>query len=972
MKLLDRARKLLHDRRGPLTQELVRRPGGFGLGQVPAQSAPDAMTSMVCGYCSVGCSLDVHLKDGTAVNLTPSAGYPVNLGMACPKGWEALTPLQAPDRATTPLLRDEAGRLAPVDWTTAVETFVARMKAVQARHGPASVAFLGTGQLPSEELALLGTLAKLGMGMVHGDGNTRQCMATAVSAYKATFGFDAPPFTYQDLESSDVLVFVGSNPCIAHPILWERVCRNPHRPAIVVLDPRRTETAMAATSHLALRPKSDLVLLYGLARLLIAHGWIDRAFIEAHTSGFEAFALHVAEYPPERVEAATGLPFAAIEKLAQQIHAGERVSFWWTMGVNQSHEGVRVAEAIIALALLTGNIGRPGTGANSITGQCNAMGSRLFSNTTNLLGGHAFGDPEGREKVAAALGVDPGVIPAEDSLAYDQILEGVLAGKIRALWIVGTNPSCSWINQADLPEIFGRLEFLVVQDMYASTATAQAAHLVLPAAGWGEKEGTFINSERRIGLLKRVARAPGQALADFYIFKLIADAWGSADLVHRWTSPEAAFAILREVTRGQPCDITGIDGYAMIEAKRGVQWPLPEGETVEEGSERRLFADGRFFHPDGRARFVFGEPRRLPEATSAEYPFTLLTGRGSSSQWHTDTRTRTSAVLRKLGPGAPYVELSPVDAAGLGIAPNQRVVVESRRGRYVARAFLTHAVQPGQVFVPMHYARANRLTLAAFDPESRQPAYKACAVRVRPFEDTDRGDLTDDSIRPPRRPVPQDGRRHRLSHGLRALRREVQLVVKGLRAGREHAHQVHVLHAGRGGDRGRARVDAAHQRVHHPRRIVGVDRLAIGAAAAEHPHLRLRLGRVGRSEPGLSHQDHPLGVGPGHVEQGAQVALEVSEHGRRVGHLVDRVEPLGAHPAHPVHPGGVVALDEDGPEHPASRGREQAPERGVARAEAPGDLGVLPEELVHGERRVGDDLRRAALHPGRRDRRRRP
>jgi anaerobic selenocysteine-containing dehydrogenase len=509
----------------------------------------------------------------------------------------------------------------------------------------------------------------------------------------------------------------------------------------VVIDPRRTETAMAATDHLALRPKSDLVLFYGLARLLIERGWIDRPFIEAHTSGFEAFAAHVAGYSLARVEEATGLPASAIERLAGHVHRGERVSLWWTMGVNQSHEGVRVAEAIIAVALLTGNVGRPGTGPSSITGQCNAMGARLFANTTNLLGGHAFASAEHREKIAAVLGIDAAAIPGEDSLAYDQILDGVLAGRIRGLWIVGTNPAHSWIDQADLPGILGRLDFLVVEDMYAGTATAKLAHLVLPAAGWGEKEGTFISSERRIGLIKRVARAPGQALADFYIFKLIAEAWGCGDRFRRWTSPEAAFAILREATRGQPCDITGIEGYAMLEAKRGVQWPLPEGEQVEEGSERRLFADGRFFHADGRARFVFGEPRRSPEVTCAEYPFTLLTGRGSSSQWHTETRTRTSALLRKLGPGAPYVELSPVDAAELGLAPNQRVVVESRRGRYVGRAFVTHAVQPGQVFVPMHYARANQLTLAAFDPESRQPAYKACAVRVRAFVESDRGEL---------------------------------------------------------------------------------------------------------------------------------------------------------------------------------------------------------------------------------------
>jgi anaerobic selenocysteine-containing dehydrogenase len=256
--LLDRARSLLFDKQGVLTRELLREPGGFGLGQVPKRLKPDATTSAVCGYCSTGCSLEVHLKDGQAINLSPAKDYSVNLGMACPKGWEALTPLRAKDRATHPLLRDERGNLRRVDWQTALETFVRRMRAVQSKHGPESVAFISTGQIPIEEMALLGAFTKFGMGVVHGDGNTRQCMATAVVAYKQAFGFDAPPYTYQDFEESDVLVFVGSNLCIAHPIMWERVCKNPHDPEIIVVDPRKTETAMVlwhrAPAHLA-RPR---------------------------------------------------------------------------------------------------------------------------------------------------------------------------------------------------------------------------------------------------------------------------------------------------------------------------------------------------------------------------------------------------------------------------------------------------------------------------------------------------------------------------------------------------------------------------------------------------------------------------------------------------------------------------------------------------------------------------------------------
>ncbi len=728
--LREKAARLFLDRRGPLTAELVREPGGHGLGQVPSRLKPDATTTIVCGFCSTGCGLTAHLKDGAAVNLSPATHYPVNLGMACPKGWEALAPLAAKDRATTPYLRDARGKLAPVDWSTALETFARRFKAIQAAHGPDSVAFLSTGQIPTEEMAFLGALAKFGMGMKHGDGNTRQCMATAVVAYKQSFGFDAPPYTYDDFEQSDVLVFVGSNPCIAHPILWERVCRNRRKPAIVVVDPRRTETAQAATHHVPLRPKSDLVLFYGIANLLFERGWWKPEFCAAHTTGVEEFRKHVEAYPLSLVAEQTGLPEATIEELAALIHRGERVSFWWTMGVNQSHEGVKLAQSLINLALMTGNIGRPGTGANSITGQCNAMGSRLFSNTTNLMGGHDFANAEHRAKIAGALGIDEARIPTENSLAYDQIISGIHSGKIRGLWIIATNTAHSWINQADCHELLDKLDFLVVQDMYADTETAQRAHLVLPAAGWGEKEGTFINSERRIGLLKKVARAPGQALADFHIFQLVAEAWGCAEMFSEWSSPEAVFQIMKRASKGQPCDIGGITDYAEIDRCGGVQWPCPEGQKPQPLEQRRLFEDGRFFHGDAKARFVFAAPRSVPESTDAQFPLLLLTGRGSSSQWHTQTRTKRSSVLRTLYSEEPYVEISPVDAKRFGVEPGQVVRVRSKRGKMRARAFVTHVVQPGQVFLPMHYAETNQLTFAAFDPESRQPAYKYCAVTI--------------------------------------------------------------------------------------------------------------------------------------------------------------------------------------------------------------------------------------------------
>lgn len=721
---------LLHQRDGQFTRELLLRPGGFGLGAVPQRQRPDATTATTCGFCSTGCSLTVHLRDGAAIGLSPNPDGPVNLGMACPKGWESLNVLQSADRGTTPLLRNRSGRLEPVDWDVAMRVFCARFKELQLEHGPESVAWLGTGQIATEELALLGALAKFGMGMVHGDGNTRQCMATAVTAYKQSFGFDAPPFTYEDLEESDCLVFVGANVCIAHPILWERVMRNRRQPEILVIDPRRTETAMNATQHLALKPKSDLVLFYGLARILIENDWIQRDFIDRHTNGFDEFAAAVQAYTPDRVAEATGISIEAQYRAARTIHERPRVSFWWTMGVNQSHEGVRTAQSLINLALMTGNIGRPGTGANSITGQCNAMGSRLYSNTTNLLGGRDFTRRADREDVSRLLQIDVRRIPDRNSWAYPEILKGILDGKIRGLWVIATNPAHSWINQSQCRDILDRLDFLVVQDMYSTTETVREADLYLPAAGWGEKEGTFINSERRIGLHKKVAAAPGQALADFQIFRLIARYWGCDDVLQEWTSPEAVFQILKRLSAGQPCDITGIRDYHHLDAERGIQWPCPETARPI-ASQRRLFEDGRFFHRDERARFVYEDPRPMPELPSRDYPLILLTGRGTAAQWHTQTRTGKSAVLRSLSPESVYVEINPYDARAAGIQPQDWVVVASQRGQLRARAFVTPTIQPGQVFLPMHYEPVNQLTDAVFDPYSRQPSYKACAVCIR-------------------------------------------------------------------------------------------------------------------------------------------------------------------------------------------------------------------------------------------------
>ncbi|MEP0343283.1 molybdopterin-dependent oxidoreductase, partial [Rhodopirellula bahusiensis] len=590
---------LLQRRTGPMTRELILHPGDHGLGMTHDSLAADTTTTATCGYCATGCGLRLHLKDGEAVGLTPETTYPVNLGMACPKGWEALRVLDSPERATQPLLRDDSGKRSPITWDDAFTTFCDGMKKVQAAHGPESIAFLSTGQIACEEMAFLGALARFGMGIRHCDGNTRQCMATAVTAYKESFGFDSPPYTYDDFEQSDCLVFIGANPCIGHPIMWERVLRNPNNPEIIVIDPRRTETAAAATQHLQLRPKNDLALLYAITNELITRDFVDHDFVQNHTQGFDELREHVAQYDLATVCEEAGLAVDDVSHAVEAIGRGRAVSLWWTMGVNQSYQGTRTAQAIINIALITGNIGRPGTGANSITGQCNAMGSRLWSNTTNLFGHHSFDNEADRHKVAEALNIPVEQIPTTTSWKYDRIIEGIRNGEIKGLWVVATNPAHSWIDQGDVRELFDQLDFLVAQDMYQTTETCSHADLILPSAGWGEKEGTFINSERRYGLLKKVRHAPGQALADFQIFRGIAHRWGLGDMFADWSSPEAVFEIMQRASRDQPSDITGIHGYEQIDRCGGIQWPWSEDHAsggFEPEQQRRLFADGQFFY----------------------------------------------------------------------------------------------------------------------------------------------------------------------------------------------------------------------------------------------------------------------------------------------------------------------------------------------------------------------------------------
>ena len=687
-------------------------------GYVSAQRVADTWVPTTCGYCSVGCGMFIGVRNGQAVTIRGNPDHPVNRGWLCPKGLSEHHTLSALSRATFPMLKQH-GRSRRVPWDEALQTMAARFRAVQDRHGRDAVGIISTGQLVTEEFYTLGKLAQLGIGTRNYCGNTTLCMSTAVSGYKRSFGSDGPPGSYEDFERADFILLIGANIADNHPILCRRLAHNPGT-TLVVVDPRVTKTAMMADLHLPIRPRSDLALLNGLIHLVIERGQVDRAYIEAHTTGFDALCESVRSYTPARVSEITGLPVDLIYRTAAQYAGAKAALIAWTMGVNHSSKGTETVNAINNLSLITGNIGRPGAAPFSITGQCNAMGTREAGFTSCMPGYRKFEDAGDRAELAAIWNVDVNRIPTARGLAYPDIIEAALSGKIRALWIIGTNPVVSFPNLGVLQQALSGLEFLVVQDGFHPTPTTELADLVLPAAIWGEKEGTYTNSERRVSKVNAAVPPPGEARPDFNVFLDLAAVLGVRDeLFPGWRAPEDAFDEWKRVSAGRLCDYSGMT-YSEIEAQGGMQW-----------GHHRLYTDARFPTEDGKARLIPTAWEPHPEPTNSEFPFVLNTGR-TVEHWHTRTKTGQVPILERMSPHA-WVEMNPRDARPLRLKARDRVDVVSRRGRVRAVELrLTETIAPGQVFVPFHYAEANanRLTQSSFDPISREPNYKQSAVRV--------------------------------------------------------------------------------------------------------------------------------------------------------------------------------------------------------------------------------------------------
>ena len=711
-------------------------------------------TRSTCPYCGVGCGVLIE-SDGlhiTGVRGDPE--HPANFGRLCTKGstlhLTAAPALQSQVRALTPMRRPQRGApLQPTGWNVALAEVADRFARIIEAHGPDAVGLYLSGQLLTEDYYVFNKLAKGLLGTNNVDTNSRLCMSSAVAGYKLSLGADAPPACYDDLALAQTVFITGSNMAWAHPVLYRRLeDARRARPGmkLIVADPRRTETAADADLHLQLLPGSDVALHHAMLHVMLWEGLVDSAYIAAHTTGFAALRDRVREFTPAAAAKACGLKGDDIVQAARWFAGvdgvGERspTLSLWCQGLNQSTSGTDKNTTLINLHLACGQIGRPGAGPLSLTGQPNAMGGREVGGLANLLSAHRdLGNAEHRAEVAALWGVRD--VPATPGKTAVEMFQAAADGEIKALWIVCTNPAQSMPDQALVRRALQRCEFVVVQEAYVNTATADFADLLLPASSWGEKEGTVTNSERRISRVRAAVAAPGQARADWQVAvdvarrieaRLPSRRVAGCATLFPYDSGESVWLEHRESTRGRDLDITGLD-YAALDTPR--QWPFAAGGAATE----RLYTDARFATDDGRARFHAPAPRPLAEARDARFPVSLTTGR-LRDQWHTMSRTGTLGRLFAHA-AEPALELHPQELDRRRWRAGELVRVSSRRGSLVLPVQASESLAPAQAFIAMHWGSeflqglgVNGLMPSSSCPVSRQPELKHAAVRVEAAE----------------------------------------------------------------------------------------------------------------------------------------------------------------------------------------------------------------------------------------------
>lgn len=688
-----------------------------------------------CNYCSTGCSIELGLdENGRVFTSRGHAGADVNRGKLCIKGLQEHELFDSAGRGTDPLIRQRWQEdFNTVDWDEALDYTANNIKRIQEQHGRDAFAVISTGQLLTEEFYTLGKLTRGCIGTNNYDGNTTLCMASAVSGYKRSFGLDGPPGCYEDFEHTNCLMAFGSNLPEQHPVLYWRLkeAREKRKFPVIVIDPRVTMFAQFADIHLPITPGTDCVLINAMLHVIFSESLEDESYLAAHTNGLAELKAVVLqdEYNPKIAQHVCGIDEDTIRQVARLYARSGASMAIWTMGINQSTHGSDGVCNINNLNLCTGNIGKPGGTSLSITGQCNAMGTREWSSCSGLPGYRFLENEAHRQEIADYWGIDPEFFPKQRGMAQTDIFPAIESGQIKGMWLVATNPMTSMANTGRIRKMLEKLDFLVVQDCYEDMECNQYAHAYFPASVWAEKQGCHTNSERRVNLTRNAVKPYANSKPDFWIFNEMAKRFPNGSKIAFPEETEAVFEEMKTLSRGsdRSLDISGMT-YDRIEAARGIQWPYREGEEDREGS-KRLYSDGKFPTPNGKANLIAVNFVDNNEKPDAQYPFWLNSGR-LVEHFHTRTRTGKIANGNKYSP-TPFMEMNPDAAEKLGVKHQQYVRVVSRRGDAVVMVQLTQRVPANMVFIPFHFHDCvNRLTLGLLDPYSRQPAFKQCSVKI--------------------------------------------------------------------------------------------------------------------------------------------------------------------------------------------------------------------------------------------------
>ena len=732
--------------------------------QIDEQAVVDRWVPSTCGLCSVGCGVEIAVAGSRIAGVRGRSGHAVSDGRLGPKGLNQYLANRHPTRASSPLIRNSEGELRQASWDDTMGLVVDRFNDALATEGPDAVAIYNSGQLLLEEYYTLGKIARAGLGMANIDANTRLCTATTAAALMESFGADGPPGAYEDFDRTECIVLVGHNAAEQSTVLWMRILAakaGPSRPKVIVIDPRRTLTvATGADLHLQLKPGTNVALLNGICHLLIENAWIDRTFIANHTVKFDEFRQMVAQYPPARVASICSVPEGALRQAAIWIGTSRSTVSTCLQGVYQSNQATAAACLVNSMHLLMGKIGRPGCAPLQFAGQPSSMSAREAGSDGTYPAYRNWEDRNHMVDLAKRWNV-PVEMLGKRPVGAPEIFELCERGYVKVLWNIGTNPAASMMDRTKQLQALKGV-FLIVQDCFADTETAQLADVVLPSAMWGEKTGCMTNAERRCTLLHKAVDPPGEARSDFEIFLDFADRMNLRDADGRkligYDAPQGAFDEWREISRGCIPDYSGMT-YPRLEESGGLQWPCtaerPEGtvrlyedlsfptqwyisesfeKDLETGHEHTLLEYREKRDPQGRAVLVFADYEPSLELTDDEFPLVAISGR-QVYHWHTRTKTGKARALHEAAPSV-FVSVSHQDATRLHIADGETVRIVSRRGSIVAPAKVGDVVAPGVVFIPFHYGElsdnhaANDLMPKMWDPASKQPLQKSAAVRL--------------------------------------------------------------------------------------------------------------------------------------------------------------------------------------------------------------------------------------------------